>query len=102
MQEQPPQPQDELDELQRRYRLLNEAHEARGRLLAKQRWEFAERLREETEGRDLELERLQAELDRLETELEGKQGELDRLAQTKVLRYTAPIRGLWAKLRRRG
>jgi hypothetical protein len=96
------QPQDELEELKRRYRLLNEAHEARGRLLAKQRWEFAERLRDETEGRDLQLEQLRAEVGRLEKELEGKQGELDRLAQTKVLRYTAPLRGLWAKVRRRG
>lgn len=95
------QPQDEIEELKRRYRLLNEAHEARGRLLAKQRWEFAERLREETEGRDLELQRLRAELDSLESELRGKQGELDRLSQTKVLRYTAPFRGLWAKVRGR-
>ena len=94
-------PQDELEELRRRYRLLNEAHEARGRLLAKQRWEFAERLREETEGRDVELEGLRAEVRRLETELEGKQGELDRLSRTKVLRYTAPFRGLWARMRGR-
>ena len=96
------QPQDEIEELKRRYRLLNEAHDARGRLLAKQRWEFAERLRDETEGRDLELERIRTEVDRLRGELEGKQGELDRLAQTKVLRYTAPFRGLWAKVRGRG
>ncbi len=96
------QPQEGLEELKRRYRLLSEAHEARGRLLAKQRWEFAERLRDETEDRDVELATLRAEVDRLEKELEGKQGELDRLAQTKVLRFSAPIRGLWAKVRRRG
>jgi hypothetical protein len=95
------QPQDELEELRRRYRLLNAAHEARGRLLTKQRWEFAERLEDETEERDAELGRLRDEVDRLAKELEGKRGELDRLAQTKVLRYTAPIRGLWAKVRRR-
>ena len=95
-------PRDELEELKRRYRLLNEAHEARGRLLAKQRWEFAERLREDTEGRDAQLEELRAEVVRLEKELEGRQGELDRLSRTKVLRYTAPIRGLWARIRGRG
>jgi hypothetical protein len=95
------QPQEDIEELKRRYRLLNAAHEARGRLLVKQRWEFAERLQDETEERDLELARLRAEVDGLANELQGKQGELDRLAQTKVLRYTAPIRGLWAKLRRR-
>ena len=95
-------PQDELEELKRRYRLLNAAHEARGRLLAKQRWEFAERLEGETAERDLELGRLRAEVERLSKELEGKQGELDRLGQTKVLRYTAPVRGLWSKVRGRG
>lgn len=94
--------QDGLEELKRRYRLVSEAHEARGRLLAKQRWEFAERLQGETEERDAELETLRAEVERLKNELEGKQGELDRLAQTKVLRYTAPFRGLWAKVRGRG
>lgn len=95
------QPQDELAELRRRYRLLHEAHEARGRLLAKQRWEFAERLREETEDRDQELQRLRAEVARLEEEVEGKQGELDRLQNTKVLRYSAPFRKLWGFVRRR-
>jgi hypothetical protein len=95
------QPQEDIEELKRRYKLLNTAHEARGRLLAKQRWEFAERLQDEVEERDRELERLRAEVQGLEQELEGKQGELDRLARTKVLRYTAPIRGLWSRVRRR-
>ncbi|MGH2693116.1 MAG: hypothetical protein ACRDHM_11560 [Actinomycetota bacterium] len=95
------QPQDDLAELRKRYRLLSEAHEARGRLLAKQRWEFSERLRDETEDRDRELDRLRAEVERLEAEIEGKRGELDRLQNTKVLRYTAPFRGLWGRVRRR-
>lgn len=93
--------QDELTELRKRYRLLAEAHESRGRLLAKQRWEFGERLRDETEERDRELDRLRTEVERLEAEIEGKRGELDRLQSTKVLRYTAPFRGLWARIRRR-
>lgn len=93
--------QDELDELRQRYRLLAEAHEARGRLLAKQRWEFAERLREETEDRDQELARLREDVARLEAEVEGKRGELQRLENTKVLRLTAPLRGLWARIRGR-
>ncbi len=95
------QARDELAELRRRYRLLAEGHEARGRLLAKQRWEFAERLQEETGDRDAELETLRGEVERLRRELEGKQGELDRLQRTKVLRYTALLRGLWARLRGR-
>lgn len=95
------QSQDELAELRKRYRLLAEAHESRGRLLAKQRWEFSERLRDETEDRDQELERLRAEVERLEAEVEGKHGELERLQNTKVLRYTAPFRGLWARMRGR-
>jgi hypothetical protein len=92
--------EDALAELRKRYRLLTEAHEARGRLLAKQRWEFSERLRDETEDRDRELEELRAEIQRLETEIEGKQGELTRLQNTKVLRLTAPLRGLWSRIRR--
>jgi hypothetical protein len=93
--------QDELTELRKRYRLLAEAHESRGRLLAKQRWEFSERLSEETEDRDRELERLRAEVERLEAEVEGRSGELERLHNTKVLRWTAPFRGLWGRMRRR-
>jgi chromosome segregation ATPase len=92
--------EDQLAELRKRYRLLSEAHEARGRLLAKQRWEFSERLRDETEDRDRELERLRADIERLEAEIEGKQGELTRLQNTKVLRVTAPLRGLWGRIRR--
>lgn len=93
--------QDELAQLRKRYRLLAEAHESRGRLLAKQRWEFDERLREETEDRDRELETLRAEVERLEAEVRGRAGELERLQGTKVLRYTAPFRGLWSRIRRR-
>ena len=99
MQEQPDDQQ--LEELRKRYRLLAEAHESRGRLLAKQRWEFSERLRDETEDRDRELERLRGEIERLEAEVEGKRGELERLENTKVLRYTAPLRGLWSRIRGR-
>ena len=91
----------QLAELRKRYRLLADAHEARGRLLARQRWQFTERLREETEDRDRELERLRADIVTLEAEIEGKQGELTRLQNTKVLRYTAPFRGLWGKIRGR-
>ena len=92
---------EQLTELRKRYRLLAEAHEARGRLLAKQRWQFTERLRDATEDRDRELEELKAEIERLEAEIEGKQGELTRLQNTKVLRYTAPFRGLWGRMRGR-
>ncbi len=92
-------PDEELTGLQARYRLLSEAHEARGRQLSKQRWQFAERLRDETEDRDRELQRLRAEIERLEAEIQGKRGELERLQNTKVLRYTAPFRNLWARLR---
>lgn len=93
--------QDELAELRRRYRLLTEAHEARGRLLAKQRWQFEERLRDEVEDRDRQLEMLRAEVARLEREVEGKEGELERLQNTRVLRYSAPFRRLWSFVRRR-
>lgn len=93
--------QDELAGLRRRYRILTEAHEARGRLLAKQRWQFEERLRDETEDRDRQLELLRAEVARLEREVEGKEGELERLQNTKVLRYLAPFRKLWGFLTRR-
>jgi hypothetical protein len=99
MQEQPE--EEQLTELRRRYRLLAEAHESRGRLLAKQRWEFSERLRDETEDRDRELVQLRAEIERLEAEVEGKRGELERLQNTRVLRYTAPLRGLWGRIRGR-
>jgi dsDNA-specific endonuclease/ATPase MutS2 len=94
--------QDELAELKNRYRLLAEAHESRGRLLAKQRWEFSERLSDETEERDRELERLRGEVERLEADVEGKRGELERLENTKVLRWTASFRGLWGRMRGRG
>ena len=70
-------------------------------LLAKQRWEFSERFDEETEDRDRELERLRGEVAELQAEIEGKQGELERLQNTKVLRLTAPLRGLWGRIRRR-
>ena len=93
--------EDQLVELQRRYRLLSEAHEARGRLLAKQRWQFTERLRDETEERDRELERLRAEIEQLEAEVQGRRGELERLQNTKILRYTAPFRSLWGRIRGR-
>ena len=92
---------EQLAELRKRYRLLSEAHEARGRLLARQRWQFTERLRDETEDRDRELEHLREEIQRLEAEVQGKQGELTRLQNTKVLRYTSPFRGLWGKIRGR-
>jgi hypothetical protein len=95
------QPQDELARLRKRYRLLAEAHEARGRLLARQRWAFSERLEEETEDRDRVLERLRGEVAELQAEIEGKQGELERLQNTKVLRLTAPLRGVWGRIRRR-
>ena len=90
-----------LAELRQRYRELVEAHEARGRLLARQRWQFADRLKDETESRDEELIRLRAEVERLEAELEGKQGELDRLVSTRTFRYTSALRGAWGRVRRR-
>jgi hypothetical protein len=91
----------DLVELKERYRMLAEAHDARGRLLSRQRWEFADRLRDELEERDREIEQLQAEVDRLQSALEGRQRELDDLRNTKTLRYTAAIRRLWGRVRRR-
>ncbi len=91
----------ELVELKERYRLLAEAHDARGRLLARQRWEFADRLRDELEERDREIEQLQAEVERLERSLEGRQHELDDLRSTKTFRYSAALRRVWGRLRRR-
>jgi hypothetical protein len=91
-------------ELREAHRLLREAHEARGRLLAKQRWEFADRLRDETEERDRELVRLRQEVERLEREAEGRRRELERLLSTRTFRYTAGIRGAygWVRARLRG
>jgi hypothetical protein len=91
----------ELVELKERYRLLAEAHEARGRLLARQRWEFADLLHDETELRDGELERLGERIAQLEEQLEGRRRELDDLRNTKTLRYTAAVRRLWGRLRGR-
>ncbi len=83
-----------------RLRLLREAHRARGRLLARQRWEFADRLQDETEGRDREIGRLREEVRRLEDEVAGKQAELESLVNTRTFRYTAAVRALYARLRR--
>ena len=91
----------ELAELKERYRLLEEAHEARGRLLARQRWEFADRLRDETEARERELERLRAEIERLEEAVRARERELDDLRATKTFRYTAAVRAAWARVRGR-
>jgi polyhydroxyalkanoate synthesis regulator phasin len=91
----------EIRELRQELRLLREAHQARGRLLARQRWEFADRLRDETSGRDVEIDRLRAEVDRLEREVEGRRRELETLLNTRTFRYTSTLRGLWGKVRRR-
>jgi polyhydroxyalkanoate synthesis regulator phasin len=92
----------EIAELRRELRLLRQAHQARGRLLARQRWQFADRLRDETTNRDQDIERLRTEVDRLEREVEGKQRELDSLLNTRTFRYTEALRSLWGKVRRRG
>jgi hypothetical protein len=92
----------EIGELREELRVLREAHEARGRLVARQRWEFADRLRDETADRDAEIERLRAEVERLEREVEGRQRELETLRATRTFRYTAALRGVWGRLRRRG
>ncbi|MDQ4005598.1 MAG: hypothetical protein M3135_04755 [Actinomycetota bacterium] len=91
----------DLVELKERYRLLAEAHDARGRLLSRQRWEFADSLRDELEERDREIEQLQAAVERLQLELEGRQRELDDLRNTKTFRYSAVLRRLWGRVRRR-
>lgn len=83
-----------------RQHLLREAYEARGRLLARQQWEFADRLRDEVADRDREIARLQAEVARLEEEVNGKRRELDTLLNTRTLRYTAALRSLWGRIRR--
>ncbi|MGH2663219.1 MAG: hypothetical protein ACRDH8_10530 [Actinomycetota bacterium] len=97
----PPTGLEEGASLHERLRRLEAAHEARGRQLARERWAFADRLREETESRDREIEGLRHEVARLEREVEGKQRELDTLLHTRTLRYTAWLRGLWGGLRRR-
>lgn len=97
----PPAGLDEAASLHERLRRLEAAHEARGRQLARERWAFADRLREETEARDREIEELRREVGRLERETEGKQHELDALLRTRTFRYTAWLRGLWSGLRRK-
>jgi hypothetical protein len=92
----------EIRELREQLRLLHEAHEARGRLLARQRWEFADRLHDETADRDAEIGRLQTEVERLAREADGKSKELEALLNTRTFRYTAGLRGIWSKLRRNG
>lgn len=91
----------ELTELKERYRLLAEAHEARGRLLSRQRWEFADLLHDEMELRDRQLERLSERIEQLEEQLEGRRRELDDLRNTKTFRYTAAVRRVWARVRGR-
>jgi hypothetical protein len=91
----------ELVELKERFRLLLEAHDARGRLLARQRWEFADLLHDEAELRDRELERLGERIQQLEEQLEGRRRELEDLRNTRTLRYTAALRRLWGRLRGR-
>ncbi|HEV3475528.1 MAG TPA: hypothetical protein VG602_09195 [Actinomycetota bacterium] len=88
-------------ELRETLRLLREAHEARGRLLARQRWEFADRLRDETEERDRELARLRQEIERLAREAEGRRRELERLMSTRTFRYTAGLRNAYGWFRAR-
>jgi predicted RNase H-like nuclease (RuvC/YqgF family) len=97
----PPSRPDEGATLSERLRRLEAAHEARGRQLARERWAFADRLREETEARDREIEELRQEVGRLEQATEGKQRELDTLLNTRTFRYTAWLRGLWGGLRRK-
>ena len=92
---------DDLAELRERLRVLEEAHEARGRLLERQRWQFADRLREETEARDREIERLRGEVERLEESVRARQRELDDLRATKTFRYTAALRRAWGRIRGR-
>ena len=91
----------DIAKLKERYRLLAEAHEARGRLLSRQRWEFADRLQDEVADRDREIERLQAEVERLLAEVEGRQREIDDLRNTKTFRYTAALRRMWGRVRGR-
>ncbi len=88
-------------ELRETLRLLREAYEARGRLLARQRWEFADRLRDETEERDRELTRLRQDVERLHREAEGRRRELERLMSTRTFRYTAILRNAYGRLRSR-
>jgi polysaccharide pyruvyl transferase WcaK-like protein len=98
-----------VEDLERQLAALARAFEARGRRLAVQRWRMADRLADADERARDERERLEAivgDLERrnegLEREVEGKQGELERLLATRTFRYTAALRGLWGRLRRRG
>ncbi|MGH2724173.1 MAG: hypothetical protein ACRDI0_07880 [Actinomycetota bacterium] len=90
-----------------RLEALQAAYEARGRLLATQRWTFADRVRdaearERATRRRLEAEtaRLSAEVARLEAEVAGKDRELHTLLGTRTFRYTAGLRRAWGALRR--
>ena len=85
---------------------LRSAHEARGRLLARQRWLFADRVRDaEARERDTaqrlerEIARLRSEVSRLEAEVAGKDRELRTLLSTRTFRYTAGLRRVWAAVR---
>lgn len=94
------------EDLERAHAALREAYRARGLMLARQRWTFADRVRD-AEARERateerlqeEIGRLEAEIGRLEAEVAGKDRELQTLLNTRTFRYTAGLRRMWGALR---
>jgi hypothetical protein len=82
------------------------AYHERGRLLARQRWTLADRVRDAEARERATRERLEAqaarwrsEAARLEAEVAGKDRELRTLLHTRTFRYTAGLRRAWGAIR---
>jgi polysaccharide pyruvyl transferase WcaK-like protein len=90
---------------------LRIGYRERGKRLVAQRWRFADRLAETEDllaAAHAEQDRLREEISRLrergrelEAEVAGKSGELDRLMATRTFRYTAALRRMYGRLRKR-
>lgn len=74
---------------------LRRAYEARGRLLASQRWALADRVSQ----LDREIEALREQVRWLEGQVAERTRELEELRSTRTFRYTAAIRGAYGRLR---
>lgn len=76
---------------------LRAAYEARGRLLAAQRWAMADRV----DGLRTENEALREKIFWLEDQLANRTGELDRMRNMAVMRFARGVRGLFRIILRR-
>lgn len=98
-------------ELERQLATLRRAFDLRGRRLAIQRWRMADRvaeeeratraMRERAERAEAEAAELRGRQDVLEQEVQAKQDALERIMNSRTFRYTAPIRRVLGRLRRR-